>query len=65
MTFLGVAESKYIKTPKEIIDFLKDIEKVYKKHGLSISHEDGHGSFIIEDYDEFNLRWLANADDGR
>jgi hypothetical protein len=28
--------------------FLRDIEAVCRLHGLAISHEDSHGSFIIE-----------------
>ncbi|MEK7214101.1 MAG: (5-formylfuran-3-yl)methyl phosphate synthase, partial [Chloroflexota bacterium] len=35
-----------------VLAFLADIEAVYRKHGMSISHEDGHGGFIIEDLDE-------------
>jgi hypothetical protein len=53
------------KTPKEIMDFINDIEEVCKKHSLSISHEDGHGSFIIEEYKESNIKWLSQAEDGR
>lgn len=43
-------------------EFLKDIKKVCEKHGLTMLHEDGHGSFIIEDYNDFNIRWLNNAE---
>lgn len=46
---------------QEMLNFLSDIESVCRKYNLSISHEDGHGSFIIEEYNESNLRWLANA----
>jgi hypothetical protein len=56
-----LVKSKHIKTPKKMIDFFNDIEEVYKKHNLSISHEDGHGAFIIEEYDEFNIQWLKRA----
>jgi hypothetical protein len=58
-------EIKMDKTQQEIIDFIKDIETVCKKHNLSISHEDGHGSFIIEEYKESNIKWLSQAEDGR
>jgi hypothetical protein len=58
-------EIKMDKTQQEIIDFIKDIEEVCKKHNLSISHEDGHGSFIIEEYKESNIKWLSQAEDGR
>lgn len=32
-----------------------------KKYNLSISHEDGHGAFIIEKYDEYNIKWLRDC----
>lgn len=46
---------------EKIKAFLDDIEKVYKKYNLSISHEDGGGAFIIEDYDETDTDWLRSA----
>lgn len=42
-------------------EFLEDIKRVCQKHNRSISHEDGHGAFIIEEYDEFNVNWLEEA----
>ena len=42
-------------------EFIDDIIKVMKKHNLSISHEDSHGAFIIEKYDECNIKWLKGA----
>lgn len=42
-------------------EFLKDIKRVCQKHNRSISHEDGHGAFIIEEYNEFNINWLEEA----
>lgn len=47
--------------PDRMKDFLDEIHSVCMKHGLSISHEDGHGAFIIEDYNERNIDWLFNA----
>ena len=41
--------------------FLKEIKKVCKKHGFSISHEDEQGSFIIEEYRQSNIDWLNAA----
>ena len=41
--------------------FIQDIFAVYERHGMSISHEDGHGAFIIEKDDLFNRGWLQNA----
>ena len=43
--------------------FIAEIAKVSKRHGLSISHEDGHGSFIIEDFNQSNITWLEEASD--
>ncbi len=49
-------------------EFFNDIEKVYEKHNLSISHEDSQGAFIIEEYNteggRYNLEWLKQAKKG-
>lgn len=47
--------------PEKVSDFYKDIEDVCKKHNLSISHEDGHGSFEIVPYNDDVVRWLKQA----
>ena len=47
--------------PERMRNFLEDIKKVCEKHNLSISHEDGHGAFIVEDYNDRNIEWLFNA----
>ena len=44
-----------IEQPKEMKEFIDEIIKVMKKHNLSISHEDSHGAFIIEKYEEYNI----------
>jgi hypothetical protein len=49
------------KRDEKIKCFLCDIEKVYRKYDLSISHEDSHGSFIIEKFDQYNLDWLQEC----
>jgi hypothetical protein len=41
--------------------FLLDISKVCHQHGLSISHEDAQGAFIIEPLKMDNLVWLTDA----
>lgn len=35
--------------PKRVKDFLDEIEEVCSKYNFDISHEDGHGAFIIEE----------------
>lgn len=42
--------------------FFADIEAVYRKHNMSISHQDAHGGFLIEEFDESNLEWLKAAE---
>jgi len=49
-----------IDTPK-VDEFLKDIEEVCQRHSMTISHEDGHGAFIIEPFNEDNIKWLHDA----
>lgn len=44
--------------------FLTEIAAVCRKHSLSISHEDGHGAFEIEEFDEYLMAWLYRAHDG-
>lgn len=64
-TFRGKAwnnkTSAFEEIPKNVIAFYDEIDAVCKKYNMSISHEDGHGSFEIEKYDEKNLNWLKEA----
>jgi hypothetical protein len=46
---------------EQIIEFVSDIIKVYKKHNLSLAHEDRHGAFIIEKLNDENVDWLEQA----
>lgn len=52
----------YIENEK-VDKFLQEIADVCRKHGYSISHEDGHGAFEIEDFSESNVEWLMAAAD--
>ena len=54
-------KNKYVARSKKIEAFFNEIESVCRKHGYSISHEDGHGSFEIEEYKDSNIDWLKNA----
>ena len=47
--------------PQKVNDFLKEVIELCDKYDLSISHEDGHGAFIIRQYDEFHSDWLFGA----
>lgn len=52
----------YIETPQKIKDFYKEYCELCRKHNISLSHEDGHGAFIIDETDlEHNLEWVAEA----
>jgi len=64
MNTWDIEKSKHIETPKKMVNFLNDIKEVCNKHKLSISHEDGHGSFIIEDICSSNIDWLFDAQKG-
>ena len=44
--------------PYQFIDTICDVCKDY---GFSISHEDSHGSFIIEKYNDTNIDRFRNA----
>jgi hypothetical protein len=45
----------------DIDQFIEDIQEVCIKYKMSISHEDGHGSFIIVKYNKHYIDWLNNA----
>ena len=64
MKIWDLIRSKKIETPTEMNAFFSDIVDVYKKHGLSIAHEDYHGAFIVEPYSELNVKWLKSAHKG-
>jgi len=46
---------------EQLNNFLKELELLYKKYNISISHEDQQGAFIFETYKESNLKWLKEA----
>lgn len=42
--------------------FIADLLKVYKKHNMSLSHEDRHGMFeIVRGYEAVNIQRLFEA----
>ena len=48
---------------EQMDDFLLDLEILCKEYGISISHEDTQGAFIIEDYKQENIDWMKQAID--
>jgi len=42
-------------------NFIRDVIELFNKYGVSISHEDDQGSFIIKDIDTENIRWFSEA----
>jgi hypothetical protein len=49
------------KMADSIAAFLAEVVALEEKYGLSISHEDRGGSFLIEIYREENVDWLEAA----
>lgn len=47
--------------PDHVENFLKELEELCKKHNLSINHEDDHGSFIVQQYEEENIQRVNKA----
>jgi hypothetical protein len=50
-------------TSPEVQAFLDELITVCRKHGLSISHEDGHCNFIVERHSQWLEQWLRAAKD--
>jgi hypothetical protein len=44
-------------------EFLQEIFKIYKKYGMAIGHEDGHGAFQIELLEDDLVKWMFDAFD--
>jgi len=42
--------------------FLEEIEKVCKKHNISITHQDHQGAFQLDEYKERYMRWFMSAE---
>lgn len=54
-------KNKRIETPNDMKKFIEEIEVLCKKYNFSISHEDCHGAFEIERYDEGLMEWFKHA----
>lgn len=46
---------------EKTLAFLSEIVDVSRRHGLSLSHEDSQGGFLVEPLDERNIDWLLLA----
>jgi hypothetical protein len=47
----------------EVVAFLEEVLAVCDKHKLSISHEDGHGAFLVVPINFEDRDWLSVASD--
>lgn len=56
------SKGDYIEDAK-IDAFIEEVIKVCKRHRFSIGHEDGHGAFEIEKFNDSNAGWLRDAHD--
>lgn len=50
-----------IESPEAVENFLDAYEALCRKHGRSLAHEDYHGAFIVEPFDERNIKWVRGA----
>ena len=48
---------------QQVIAYLKEVVKVSKKYGFSLSHQDARGAFKVEILDKHNINWLMQAYD--
>ena len=53
----------YIDMSPKMKAFLNDLISVCQRHQLSISHEDHHGAFEINEYSDYDMQWILNAHD--
>ena len=49
---------------ERIENFMREYEELCVKHGMSLSHEDCQGGFIIDEYDADNVKWVKSAING-
>ena len=49
---------------ERIKNFMREYEELCIRHGMSLSHEDYQGAFIIDEYDKDNVEWVKSALDG-
>ena len=49
---------------ERIKNFMKEYEELCIRHGMTLSHEDSQGAFIIDEYDKDNVEWVKSALNG-
>ena len=49
---------------ERIENFMREYEELCVRHGMSLSHEDCQGGFIIDEYDADNVKWVKSAING-
>jgi len=50
-----------IESPVAVESFLDAYAHLCRQHGLCLSHEDGHGAFIVERYSKHCVNWVRSA----
>ena len=54
---------KRVEMPGEMKEFFDKLEELCRNYNVSISHEDVEGGFIIEKYNEENIKWIGENQD--
>lgn len=60
MKHLHIKTNKYIER-SDVDSFIANIIWVCRKHGMTLSHVDTQGAFVIEGSNEKNIIWLKDA----
>ena len=50
-----------VESPAKVEAFLDELEALYRRHGMTLGHDDSHGVFHIEPLDESNIEWVRKA----
>lgn len=69
--YLTLLDKKFINRNKKLVniskelkeEFLDELFKVYKRFGVSISHEDQEGGFLLEKFNEKNIKIMSEIND--
>lgn len=60
-TIWNTKKGKDEEMPENIKQFLNELDELCQKHDISISHEDKHGGFIFQKYNQENIEWIKEA----